>query len=65
MLADHEREIFYHEDHADEENEGREELETQWDQPCGIGLSLTSTTDVVCAWVTVCQLQYAIKQASS
>ena len=47
MLADHEREIFYHEDHADEENEGREELETQWDQPCGIRLSLTSTADVV------------------
>lgn len=65
MLADRGQGQCYHEDHADEENEGREELEAQWDQPCGIRLSLTRTTNVVCAWVTVCQLQYAIKQASS
>jgi len=47
MLVDQIQGRHYHENHADKENEGREELQAQWDQPCGIRLSLTSTADVV------------------
>ena len=55
----------YHEDHSDEENEGGEELQTQWDQPCSVGLSLSSTADIVRACVTIYQLWYVVKQQSS
>lgn len=65
MLEDHGRGQCYHENHADEENEGGEQLQAQWDQPCSIGLSLTGATDVVRAWFTQYQLRLPMEQRSS
>ena len=47
MLADQGQGQYYHENHADEKDQGGEELKAQGDQPCGVRLSLTSTSDVV------------------
>lgn len=51
MLTNNGERQLYHEDHADEENQGGEELEAQGDQPCGVRLSLASAADVVRAWI--------------
>jgi hypothetical protein len=65
MLTDQGKGQCYHENHADEENEGGEELKAQGDQPCGVRLSLTSASDVVGTWATVYQLWRAVKQMGS
>ena len=62
ILIDHGQGLGYHEDHSNEEDEGREELQAQRNQPCGIGLSLTSTANVVRACITTCQLGRLIMQ---
>jgi hypothetical protein len=41
----------YHEQHADEQNDGWEELEAERNQPSCIGLGLSGATDVVRAFV--------------
>lgn len=61
MPTDHGKGQYYHENHADEEDQGGEELKAQGDQPCGVRLSLASTSDVVGAWVTFHQFCCAIK----